>query len=285
MQRVIARSTVGVAPGRKRRDKTKPGRAREREEAREGRRTQGGTYSRLRPVLVSVRVLGLPLPRAFAHVLERAFRLPAKVGLGLGGIRDHRGQISRAAVHDLIVDGLARGYLEGLDHVQDGRPGARAQIVDDAAGIHAKDLLQRAYVPFGQVVDVDVVAHACAVCGGPVVPVHRENLSPPHGDLLHKGHEVVRHARRALAYSARGVSAHGVEVPEDGDLQRRVRLRGVEQELLDHVLRPAVGVRAAGGLALIERLLARLVDRGGGGEHYVLAAVVTHRLQDVQGAD
>mmetsp|Transcript_101059 Transcript_101059/g.257056 ORF Transcript_101059/g.257056 Transcript_101059/m.257056 type:complete len:248 (-) Transcript_101059:33-776(-) len=131
---------------------------------------------------------------------------------------------------------------------------------------------------------MDVVSDTRAVRRVVVAAENTQALTPADCDLLHERHEVVGHATRGLADPARRVRAGGVEVAQDGDLQARVGLAGVLENLLDHVLGPAVGVGAAERLFFINGLLVRLVDCRRRGEHDVVAARLLHGLQDVQGA-
>eukprot|EP00406_Dinophysis_acuminata_P051647 CAMPEP_0179310026 /NCGR_PEP_ID=MMETSP0797-20121207/51953_1 /TAXON_ID=47934 /ORGANISM="Dinophysis acuminata, Strain DAEP01" /LENGTH=236 /DNA_ID=CAMNT_0021019745 /DNA_START=142 /DNA_END=849 /DNA_ORIENTATION=- len=229
-----------------------------------GSTRRSGMPGRASLVLVPVRVLRLPLPRAVAHVLECTLRRPTEVGLGLRGIGDHASEVTGTALAYLVGDRLPGRLLEGLDHLEDGVALAGAQVVDEAAaGRYAEEFVHRADVAIGEVLDVDVVPHARAVRCVPVVPEDVDALALADGDLLHVGHEVGRDAPRALADLPGRVGADRVEVAEERHAELRVGRRRVHEDPLDHVLRPAVRVRAAQGPPLVDRLLARLVDRRG----------------------
>mmetsp|Transcript_90675 Transcript_90675/g.270625 ORF Transcript_90675/g.270625 Transcript_90675/m.270625 type:complete len:267 (-) Transcript_90675:15-815(-) len=130
---------------------------------------------------------------------------------------------------------------------------------------------------------MDVVAHARAVRRVVVVPKDAERLPATHGHLLHKGHQVVGEGARALAYPPRGVRPNWVEVPQDGHPHVLVCLCGVHHDLLDHVLGPAVGVRAPQRLLLVKGLLAGPVDGCRRGKHNGGALVLDHGVEDVEG--
>eukprot|EP00406_Dinophysis_acuminata_P049574 CAMPEP_0179301132 /NCGR_PEP_ID=MMETSP0797-20121207/47397_1 /TAXON_ID=47934 /ORGANISM="Dinophysis acuminata, Strain DAEP01" /LENGTH=367 /DNA_ID=CAMNT_0021010633 /DNA_START=358 /DNA_END=1461 /DNA_ORIENTATION=+ len=244
-----------------------------------------GTPGRASLVVVPVRVLRLPAPGAVAHVLERSLRRPAEVGPGFGGVGDDAREVAGAAPGDPVRDRPPRGLLEGPDHLEDGVPLAGAQVVHEAAAARAEDPPHRADVAVGEVLDVDVVAHARAVRRVPVVPEDADALALADGDLLHVGHEVVRDAPRALADLPGGVGPDRVEVAEERHAELRVGRRRVHEDPLDHVLRPAVRVRAAQGPPLVDRLLARLVDRRGRREDDPLAPVLAHGFEEIQGCD
>mmetsp|Transcript_26906 Transcript_26906/g.43159 ORF Transcript_26906/g.43159 Transcript_26906/m.43159 type:complete len:237 (-) Transcript_26906:59-769(-) len=132
---------------------------------------------------------------------------------------------------------------------------------------------------------MDVVPHASSVWGVIVIPEHAEALPSADSYLLHKGHEVVGNRVWALTNPSTWVRADGVEVPEDRHALLLVGLLVVPHDLLNHELRPAVGIRASQCLLLIYWFLADPVDGRGGGKHDGLAVVVLHRLEDVEGPD
>lgn len=70
------------------------------------------------------------------------------------------------------------------------------------------------HVSLGEVDNVDVVTHACAVRRGPVVAEDLKLAQPPDGHLSHVRHQVVRHTSRVLADQAGRVRAHRVEVTQ-----------------------------------------------------------------------
>ena len=134
---------------------------------------------------------------------------------------------------------------------------------------------------------VDIVAHAGAVGRVVIVAEDVEMIAAADRHLRDEGHEVVGDAARVLADESAAVRADGVEVAQQADGKVLHRLGGVAQDLLGHVLRPAVGVGAhAGAGALPEgHLVVAGVDRRRGGEDDVLHAVVAHGLAEAHGGE
>ena len=120
----------------------------------------------------------------------------------------------------------------------------------------------------GQVHHMDIVPDPGAVPGGVVVAEDPQLREAADGRLGDVGHEVVGDAVGGLADEAAGVGAHGVEVPQQHHGPLGVRFRGVPEDLLAHVLGPAVGVGAPAGAGVLPQghLVVPGVDRGGGGE-------------------
>ena len=144
-------------------------------------------------------------------------------------------------------------------------------------------VLDRAQMAFSQIDDVDVVTHAGAVRGVIVVAEDGQLLAAADGDLRDVGHQIVRNAVRILTDQAGFVRADGVEVAQQNDRQRRIRRAGGLQDLLDHELRPAIGVGAVAGLRrLIQRGGLVAVNGGGGGENKLMAVMRAHDLQNGQ---
>ena len=71
-----------------------------------------------------------------------------------------------------------------------------------------------AHMGIRQVGDVDVIADAGAVAGGPVATKHLERFAPAHGHLTHEGEEVVGDAEGVFTNSSGGMSAYGIEVAQ-----------------------------------------------------------------------
>ena len=81
--------------------------------------------------------------------------------------------------------------------------------------------------------------------------------------------------------------ADGVEVAQQGHREVVHRLGRVAQDLLGHVLGPAVGVGAHAGLRRLAQrhVVVAGVDGGRGGEHDVVHAVVPHGLAEADGGE
>ena len=127
----------------------------------------------------------------------------------------------------------------------------------------------------GQVDHVDVVAHAGAVVRGIVVAEHADAFQLAYGHLRNVGQQVVGDALGILADQAALVRADGVEIAQQHNVPFVVAHVQVGQHLLQHGLRPAVGIRGVVLRAILgdgdELRLA--VHRGARREHEVLHAV------------
>ena len=81
---------------------------------------------------VTLGVSGLPLPGASAHLIHTTGCFPSELFESLVRFADDGGQISRAAIDDLVRNLLASCFFEALDHFEHGAAVARAQIVHEA---------------------------------------------------------------------------------------------------------------------------------------------------------
>ena len=235
--------------------------------------------------VVAVRVLLLPVPAVGAHLLDAVLSHPAQLVFGLGGVSVALGDVAGAAGIDDVGDGLAAGFLEGMDDIQHAVTLAGAEVADEEAAVRFQ-LLDGADMAAGQVHDMDVVADAGAVGSGVVIAEDMDLFQLAHSHLGDVGHEVVGDAVRVLADEAGLVGADGVEVAQQSHVQGGVRLADIGEDALGHGLGGAVGVgggthgevlgdRHTGGVA---------VDGGGGAEHEVMAVVLAHHIQDDQRA-
>ena len=136
-----------------------------------------------------------------------------------------------------------------------------------------------------QIDDVDVVAHTRAVRRVVIIAEHGQVIELSSGDLGDVGHQVVRNAVGIFAHASGFVRADGVKVAQQHHRPFRISGYNALQDFLNHVLRPAVGVRAA----LAEHILPQrhfvrhAVDRRRGREHNALAAVAAHGFAQRQG--
>src|SRR5688500_2083735 len=138
---------------------------------------------------------------------------------------------------------------------------------------------------FGEVDHVDVIAHAGAVRRGVVRAPDVERGTPADRHLGDVGEEVVRHAGRVLADTARRMRAGRIEIAQRYEAEIGVRARVVVQELFHDELRLAIGIGRPERVRLRNRQLARLaVHRGRGAEHHPAHAVLRHRLEQGDGA-
>ncbi len=137
----------------------------------------------------------------------------------------------------------------------------------------------------GQIHHVDVIPDAGAVVGGVVVAIDAELFPAADGGLGDVGHQVIGNAPGILADQAALVGADGVEIPQQHHAPLPIRMGNSGENLLGHVLGPAVGVGAAAGAAGLPQghLVVPGVDGGGGGEDDPLAAGLLHDLGQHQG--
>ena len=205
--------------------------------------------------------------------------------LGLGRVGIAGGDIARAAGSNAIGNLNAVGLFESLDHVQHTVAHAGAQI-DDLAAVMICQIVHRSHVTLGQIHHMDVIPHAGAVGGVVIVAENAELLEPPGSDLRDVGHQIVGNAHGILADQPAFMRADGVEVPQQRHGPVRIGKGHVLENLLDHVLGPAVGIGAAHGAHVLPEgnLLAQAVYRGRGAEHDALDAVAAHTLAQCQGS-
>ncbi len=140
-------------------------------------------------------------------------------------------------------------------------------------------------MPAGQIDHVNIIAHPGAVRGRIVVAEHREfgQLADQHlGDI---GRQVVGQTGRILADQAAVMGAHRVEIAQQGDLEGRLGLVEITQNLLDHQLGPAVRVGAGQRKVLGDRHLGGIsVDGGRRAENQSPDPEFEHHLAQGQGA-
>ena len=133
--------------------------------------------------------------------------------------------------------------------------------------------------------DVDIVADAGAVRRVVIVSEDTEAYQLAHCNLGDIGQQVVRDPLRVLADPSGRMGADGVEIPEQHDVPLRIRRVQVREDLFQHGLGAAVGIRDFSLRAVLgDRDKGRVpVDRGAGGEHDALHAVAPHAVAEDQG--
>ena len=173
-----------------------------------------------------------------------------------------------------------------MEHVQHGVAVAGAQIADEESALGLK-LSQRRHVALGQVHHMNIIPDAGAVGGIVVVAIDVELFQLAHRHLGDIGHQVVGDAVGVLADQAALMGADGIEIPQQGHIQRGVCCAVIGENALLEELGGAVGIGgAAGGEILPDGHGGRVaVHRGGGGKHKVLHTVGPHGLEQVQRAD
>ena len=102
------------------------------------------------------------------------------------------------------------------------------------------------YMAFGKVHHMNVVPDAGAVGGGIIIAEDGELFQFADSYFGHIRHEVVRNAGRILTDQAGRMGADGIEIAQEYNAPFRIGNSLAFQDLLDHVLGPAVGIGAAG---------------------------------------
>mmetsp|Transcript_19311 Transcript_19311/g.53709 ORF Transcript_19311/g.53709 Transcript_19311/m.53709 type:complete len:373 (+) Transcript_19311:111-1229(+) len=242
---------------------------------------------------VSVRIVGLPTPDIFAHLIKGPLGLPPHFVRGQTGIRIADGNIPRTALAQLVLELMPAGLLHGLEQSKDADAVPRAEVVGvESAGLFL-GMLDGLDVTFDEIHDVKVISDARAVGSGVIVAEDGEEFAPAAGDLREVGHEVVRDAVGVLPDEAGFVGADGVEVPQEDDgpvgglALERFRVVKVLEDLLDEVLGASVGVGDV--LACWELLrdwhgLWFAVDGCRRGEDDAAAAELIQELEEDEGA-
>ena len=158
---------------------------------------------------------------------------------GLAYIGVAFGDVAGPAGGELVRDLDAVRLFKSLDQMQHAGAPAGAKVVY----VHPRSkFFQRPQVAFGEVADMDVVAHAGAVGSGIVVPKNAQLLQPAAGHLGNVGHEVVGNARGRLSDEAAFMGPYGVEIAQQGHLPARLGPGDIAENLLADNLCPAIGV-------------------------------------------
>ena len=234
-------------------------------------------------LLVAVGVHFLPVPAVAAHLFDTVLGFPAKLVFGFGGVAVAGGDVAGAAWLDGVGDGHTVDFLKGIDNVEDAVAMACAEVVDGEAAA-AVDGLEGCDMTAGQVDDMDVVADAGSVMGGVVVAENTELGTLADGDLCDVWHEVVGDAVGVFSHEAAGVGSDGVEIAKEDDVPLGVGFLDVHHDLFEHALCPTVGVgtlpfRTVLGYGNLDGVA---IDGRGRAENDVLAAVVTHDIEEHQ---
>ena len=78
------------------------------------------------------------------------------------------------------------------------------------------EVIQCRDMTLGQIHDMNVVTHACAVWCVVVLAVHAQFTQLAHRDLRDEGHQVVGDAVGILTNQTRRMRTHGVEITQYG---------------------------------------------------------------------
>ena len=228
--------------------------------------------------VIPFRVPRLPVVGVAADVLQGPFRFPVQFAVRLGGVGVTYCRIARAAGRDLVGYRYAVRLFVGADQFQNRMARAGTEVVDVHSGFH---VFISGGVPFGEVGNVNVVAHPRAVGRGVVVSEDVKFRPSADRHLGDVGHQVVRDPARVFPDLAARVGTDGIEVAQKRYRKAGVRGGEIGQDLLVHQLGPAVGVDAAGRLGLLQRhVLARSVDGRAGAEDQFVHAELRHHLAE-----
>ena len=113
-----------------------------------------------------------------------------------------------------------------------------------------------------------------------IVAEYAEELTATNGNLGDVGHQVVGDATGIFTDAAALVCADGVEVTQQDDAPLGISKSHAGEDLLGHVLGPAIGVGATAGAAVLTQghLVVSGVNRCRGGEDQILHAHLLHDL-------
>ena len=137
----------------------------------------------------------------------------------------------------------------------------------------------------GQVHHMDIVADAGTVMGIVVVTVDTQEFTAAHSHLGDIGHQIIGNTPGIFADVAAFVGTDGVEVAQQHNAPLLIRKSHTGEDLLGHVLGPAIGIGAAAGAGILvqRHLIVSGVNRSGGGEDQILHAHGLHNLGQHQG--
>ena len=235
--------------------------------------------------LIPIRILILPVPAVTAHLFYAVLGFPTEFGFGLGRVAVASGDVTGTAGLDGVGDFHSVDFLKGGDYVQNGIAVAGTDVIDGEAAL-ALNGFQGADMGAGEVNDMDIVAHSCAIGGVVVISKNSQFFTLAYGNLGDVGHQVIGDTVGILTYQAALVCADGVEVAEEYDVPLLVGTLEVHQDFFQHALGLSVGVGAmALGALLGDGDDGRIaIDGGGGGEDDVFASVLTELVEQDEGA-
>ena len=252
-------------------------------------------------------MLVLPVPRLATRVVHRVLRLPPPQLLRLLRDRVRIGTIARTTRTNHLLQLKTARLLHGVNDVVHGGRLSRAQIEHLVPLVPvALHELDGFHVTLRNVHDVDVVPQAGAVGRVVVRAEYVDVVLLPDGHLLKVRNQIRQQGGRILAHIARGVSTDRIEVAEDRYAPLLVLVVHVAEDALHHEL--GFAVRMLNALVMthtksndvsrrrvfVKRTGSIAIHGAGRGEHYSsrngigrtqpLHVVLSHRLQEVDGA-
>ena len=84
---------------------------------------------------VALGVLALPVPAVADHLVDAVLRLPAQLGLRLGGVAVAGGDVAGTTGLDAVGHLDAVDPNEGLHHIEDAVAVTRSNIIDGRGGM------------------------------------------------------------------------------------------------------------------------------------------------------
>ena len=184
------------------------------------------------------------MPAVTAHILKIVRRPPSEKFCALvGGAVAHR-KVTRTAADDAVRHTDAVCLFKGADHLKHAVAHAGAEVKHALAPV-LQHIVDGGDVTPRKIDDVDVVTHTRAVGRVVIVAENTEVFKFADGGLRDVGHQIVGNALGVLADKSAFVSADGVKVAQQHRRPFGVCGAVVSEDLLAHILRPAVGVGAA----------------------------------------
>ena len=152
-------------------------------------------------VVISVRILLLPVPGIGTHLLDAVLSLPAKllfcfVAFGVAGC-----DITVTARFDFVFQRMAACFLECVDHIEYAVAFAGSEVVNGNALV-VSQFLDGFYMAACQVNNMDVIADTSSVRSIVVITENADALEFSDGNLCDIRKQVVRDALRILSDKA-----------------------------------------------------------------------------------
>ena len=127
---------------------------------------------------------------------------------------------------------------------------------------------------------MDIVPHTSAVRRVVVITKYPHMIQLAQCHLCHIGHQIVGDSVGILAQQTADVSTDRVEIPQSHSRELRIGSANVPQNLFDHDLGVAIGIRCRGRHFLhVGSLIVAAVNGRTGGENYHVAVILPHDTQ------
>ena len=133
-----------------------------------------------------------------------------------------------------------------MNHFQHAVTGAGAQIEHLTAGVGA-GVGHRRHMALGQIHHMDIIPDTGAIGGIVIVAENAEFLPAAHSHLGDKGHQIIGNTPGIFTDAAAFMGADGIEIPQKAHAPIGICYAQRLQDLLGHVLGPAIGIGATAG--------------------------------------